>query len=177
MPNTRKRSRQSKNFVAIPFDSVLPLLAVADQTVVKGALTGNLLEDLFAISVDMSGTLTGLTSGEGDPIEMGLAHSDYTVTEIKENLDVQYLGPGTKVEQEQARRLVRRVGTSVFSANVLTSAHIEGRGGSRIIRSKLKFLVSSGFSLNFWAKNRSGSTLTTGANLRVAGTIYGRWIV
>ncbi len=174
-----KRSRNSKNFVAIPFDDSVALGALANAILVKEALIGtNFTEDFFCISVDLSGIVTGLTGGEGIPLEMGLNHSDYSVAEVNQNLDVTLTGPGSKIENEQAGRLVRRTAQGFEHAvGNTTEIPLIGRFGSRISRTKCRFLVSSGKALEVWIKNRSGSTLTTGASLRFSGTIYGRWIV
>ncbi len=175
---TRKQSR-SKNFVAIPVEGNLTLGTLNDQPVVKtGLTTSNLNEDMFVLSTDLSATLTGLTAGEGIPCTVGISHSDYSVTEIDEATDVELLGPGSKIEQERARRLVRKVG-SVNESPLATQVQIPliGRNGSRVIRTKCKFLVSSGKTLDIWLKNRTGSTITTGTILRFDGYIYGRWIV
>ncbi len=177
MPNTRKRSRNSKNFVAIPFDVNVALGALANTLIVKTGLTSGFTQNLYIMSVDLAGIITGLTAGEGDPLELGLAHSDYSVTEILENTDVQFLGPGNKIEQEQSRRLVRKVAEGYSDLASDTTIMFIGRFGSRIIRTKIKFVCQDTKKLDVWVKNRSGSTLTTGASLRASGTIYGRWIL
>ncbi len=167
-----KRGRNRRNFVAIPVERDLTLSTLADDAgIVLSLLGGNFTEDFYWISSDLSWSSKGATAGEG-PIVVGLAHGDYTAAEIVENLDVAFLGPGTKIEQERARRLVRRVGEI---ANANSIFHIAPEGG--LIRTKSKFMVQSGKAANMWVVNKSGAQLTTGQSIHVVGTIYGRWVV
>ncbi len=116
---TSKRSRNSKNFVAIPISGTPALTTLGNQAVLlDDVFGGNLTEDFYAISVDISAQIINLTAGEGDPIVSGFAHGDYAASEVVENLDVVFLGPGNKIQQEQSRRLVRKTG--MYQANLGT---------------------------------------------------------
>ncbi len=174
--NTKKRS--SKNFVAIPFSGSLPLVTLASEALLSGdVFPGVLTEDFYAISVDLNAQILALTAGEGDPMSCGFAHGDYTDPQIEENLEVSFLGPGSKIAQERARRLVRNTG--IFASETVghTSMKLYGRTGVGNIRTKLKFVVNSNKNLSIWVLNKSGAALTTGSNLRFQGTVYGRWII
>ncbi len=164
----RKR-KYAKGFVAIPVNSSIALSTLTNNTTLTGSLIGTLTEDLYVTSVDLQWTIRSLTAGEG-PIQVGLAHSDYTDTEIQENLDVSYVGPGDKITQEQARRLVRRVG--LF--NGLAGEEALNNGVS--VKTVCKFMIDDGLDLDIFASNRSGATLTTGAIVQAFGTVWGRWI-
>ncbi len=177
---SRKRSR-GKNFVAIPVTGSLALASLNDDTVLTQSLLGtNFTEDLYAISADLSVSVRGLTAGQGDPMSVGIAHSDYTVSEILENISVTLTGPGSKIEQEQSRRLIRKTGVFQQQGNqndTFTSMNMIGRDGSRIIRTTLKFTAQSGKALNLYVHNRSGGQLATGGIVEFDGTIFGRWRV
>ncbi len=177
-PRKRKQSR-SKNFVAIPIEGSIVIEALASKAVViDDAFGGNLTEDLYAISADVQGQVIGLTAGEGDPSSIGFAHGDYSVGEIAENKVVVFLGPGSKIEQERARRLIRNVGPVLGdSLGAQTTMRLHGRGGAGLVRTKLKFTIQSGKDLIIFFYNNSGATLTTGASFRYSGTVYGRWLV
>ena len=168
----RKRSR--KGFVAIPFNVVLSLGTIGDLTVQKLALLGgNLLEDLFIYSVDAVMTLRGHTAGEG-PISVGIAHTDYSVGEIAEALDVgALLGPQLKIERERAGRLVRKWG--LFRG--LQTNEIIAKSDGRYQRYKVRWTQQDGADVNCWVQNQSGSALTTGTVLEIEGVLYGRWLV
>ncbi len=130
------------------------------------------------MSVDMNAVITGLTAGELLPADIGLSHGDYSVTEVKEATEVVFLGPGSKIEQEQARRLVRKTGVANdFTDADNTELAMVGKDGSRYVRTKVRFVIEDGKALKIWIKNRSGAALNTGAILRFSGDIYGRWIL
>ncbi len=165
---TRRRAKRSRNFVAIPFDQEILLGTLADQTVVKSTTTPVLGEDLYIISVDGTWTLKGATATEG-AIAVGLAHGDLSVAEILEALTAELTDPDDIIQKERARRPVRKVG----AFPVLSSNEALKHGDE--IRTKVKFSVGDGHTLDMYAFNKSGATLTTGAAVQCSGVIYGRW--
>ncbi len=165
----RSRKRSNKNFVAIPFTQTLSLGTLADNTVAINTLLSNLVEDLFVISVDAYWSLRGMTANEG-PLEVGLAHGDYTVTEIKECIESDNSDPDDLIDVERSRRKVRRSG--MFQVIAPTEVLAQGEK----IRTRMKFTIGDGKSLISWISNRTGSALTTGGSLVVSGTIFGRWL-
>ncbi len=173
------KKRRSGNFVAIPVNGSLTIGALANQAVVlDDILGGNLTEDLFVMSTDIQGVAIGLTAGEGDPSQLGFAHGDYSAAEVAENLNVILLGPASKIEQERARRLVRKTGILAGDGlNTQVAMTLIGKDGSRLVRTKCKFTVQSGKTLNMFWFNNSGATMTTGGTFRYSGTVYGRWLV
>ncbi len=175
MATKRKaRRRKNRNFVAIPFQTQLSLGTLGDQTVVRfSLLNGNLLEDLYIMSIDATLILREHTAGEG-PLYTGFAHSDYSVAEIDEAIDVDgFLGPQLKIEQERARRLVRRWGT--FRGLETDEIIARSDGGHR--RYKVRWVQEDGANVQGWIQNSSGGALTTGTVLEVDGYIYGRWLL
>ncbi len=168
-----KHSKSSrKGFVALPVSGSLALVTLGDNTVIKANLhTGLFTEDFFAISADLQVMIRNLTSGEGEPTSWGVCHSDYSVTEVNEQLNVALLGRGSKIEQERARRLVRKGGQLVH-----LTAEDELIPLDRSHRIKMRYMIQEGFANEIWFKNRSGSALTTGAIAEWEGTIYGRFV-
>ena len=158
-----------KNFVAIPYRGSVTLSTLAANTVVDAALFDTVLgEDLFCISTDLECQLQGFTAAEG-PLEFGMAHSDYSEGEVEEALSVSFFNPDNKIEQERARRAVRRIGA--FPG--LTTNEVF-RDGTKY-RQTLKFSVGNGFTVNLFVANRGPGTLTTGASVKFQGTMFGRW--
>jgi len=146
------------------------LSTLANNTVITVDLISSLVEDMYVISVDLAWSVRGLTAGE-TPLQVGLSHGDYTVGEVLENLDASSLDPDDKIDQEHARRLVRRVG--VFQGTGETDLVL---ADGKEIRTPVKFTVGDGKSFDAWLCNRSGALLTTGAVLQIFGTVYGRWL-
>ncbi len=174
-----RRKRNNKNFAVLNTSVALSLSTLSDDTVLDATLMSSALtEDFFLISADMSCSIRGLTAGQGDPMSFGICHGDYAAAEIRQNLDNEYLGPGTKIEQEQSRRLVRESGILQQQGNqddTFTNLNAIGRDGSRIIRTSCKFFIESGRTVKTWIWNRSGGSLTTGATAEIRGKLYGRW--
>ncbi len=175
-----KKERSNRNFVAIPIDATISIGALASKAVINVDLFGgNLTEDFYAISSDLQGQILGLTAGQGDPSLLVLAHGDYDAAEVAEHLVVKLLGPGNKLEQERARRLVRKVGPFYNVSGIAdqTTMYLQGRDGAGLVRTKIGFVIQSGKTLDAGFYNNGGATMTTGASLRITGTIFGRWIL
>ncbi len=148
----------------------MALGTLADDTVVLTSLIGqNFGEYIFCISVDLLATITNLASGEV-PIVIGVAHGDLTVTEILEFLGAELTDPDDIIQKERSRRPVRRV--AQYSDPTGAGAVNDGKK----VRTTMKFTVGNDHSVSFWAVNRSGAALTTGAIIKISGTLFGRWI-
>ena len=163
-----KKQTRNRKMAWLPVNSSLSLGALVDDTVILAEIA-NLTEDFYAVGAKLNWSIRSATSGEV-PITVGMAHSDYSATEIEECIDSALTGPGSKIEQERSRRLVRTVGAFVTSGADLVLD--EGRE----IKTPLKFMIQDGHGLAFWAKNQSGGTLAGGAVLRITGHYYGRWV-
>ncbi len=164
-------SRQNRrNFVAIPYNTTLPLSTLGDGVVLKVDLLGsNFGEDLFIISIDHLTTMRDLTVNQV-PLIFGFAHSDLTVAEIAEALDAELTDPDDIIAKERSRRPVRKAG--VF--NIGSEADI-GYGDGLVQRQTIKMTIGNDHMMSLWIRNMSGAVMTTGSTLGQLGTIYGRW--
>ncbi len=170
MVTKNRKAKNSKNFVAIPFNISIGLGTLGDDVVIfGGGITPTLIRGLFVISIDGYWALRGLTAGEG-PIQVGYSHNDLTVAEVAEKLDVVLPDPGDIIERERSRRPVRNAG--MFPGILANEVLADGRA----VRTKIKFSVGETHALNSFVRNLSGSALTTGAVVDVVGTVYARWI-
>lgn len=170
----QRRGRNNKNFVAIPFEVTLALGTLADGTViVVDSLATDFDDDIYLISLDLTAQLDNQASGEG-PIHVGVAHSDFTNTEILEYLDVDPTQRDDKIAQERVKRglLIKKVGQ--FPIGAVGAQQMVLNAGVPI-RKKLRMLITEGFQLQLYAINR-GTGATTGRVVHFSGTIYGRWI-
>ncbi len=162
-----KHKRSTRNFAAIPVLSELSLGTLGDNIVLKDALT-SLAQDFFTVSADLTWAIHGLTPTEG-PIQFGLAHGDYTVTEIKEAIEAAPISQSDKIALERSRRQVRKVG--LFRGEVANESFHDGA----IKRVRTKMMLTEGQELAAWVYNTGGSALTTGSQVDVMGTMYGYW--
>jgi len=145
----------------------MALSTLADDTVLQDTVI-TFGEDFYCVSVDVQFALEGFTAGEG-PIFVGWSHGDLSAIEVEEALDANVSDPDDIIANEHSRRPVRKTG--VFMGLNTNEALWDGKP----IRTTLKFSVGDGHNLNIWAYNKSGATLTTGAQVRMLGTLYGRW--
>ncbi len=171
MAKKRRGKRRKRGIIAIPFSVQGGLSTLADETVIAvAALGASFGEDFYLVSLDASVLIRGLTAGEGDPLQYGIAHSDLTVTEIGETLDAETSDPDDIIANERRRRPVRSAGylrggeVNTTMAQQTDKVRIPGR-----------FSIGDGHNVNLWVKNKSGATLTTGAVQEWTGTLFGRW--
>ncbi len=167
-----KHRKRDAAFAVLPYNTSQALSTLGDNTALVTNMTATLVEPLHVISLDITEAIRDLTPGEG-PIEVGVSHGDYSVTEIVEALNAGQSITGRNVdmiEKEQARRLVRLFGK--FDGTEESEVLNDGKP----IRVKLGWTIGTGKTLNVFAVNRSGATLTTGAVVEVSGKIYGRWL-
>ncbi len=152
----------------MPITADLVLSTLANGVVVATNLTTFGLTKVRCISADLSWSLNGATALEG-PIVVGLASGDLSVTEIAEKLDAAPTSRSDRVQMEQGGRPVRSSGRFP----VLSSNEVIDNGNMK--RTKCPWFVDEGIELLVWARNKSGATLTTGAIVRVQGTLYMTW--
>ncbi len=161
----RKPARRRRyNLRPVRVTPKMVLSTLASVTAQKQDLSAASSSTYRAISCHSSWVLSGITAEEG-PIVVGYAHSDYTVTEIKEFIESSNsIDVGLKVEQEKANRLIRIVGSMSSSTAELN----EGRP----IKTRLNWLMGIGTKVSMFAYNENASDLTTGGVLDMTGTLY-----
>lgn len=150
-------------------NNTISLGTLADQTAVKATLA-TLASGGFIVAADLMWAIRDVVSGEG-PIEVGVAHGDYSVTELKEALEASASAdPGDLVAREHARRLLRKSG---FFPGFSTE---EVLNDGRVKRTKVRFALADGSTLAAYAYNRSGAALTVGAGeVVVMGDLWVRF--
>ncbi len=149
--------RKFRRYVAgsINTSNVLGTLASAD--LISVAAGDTVAERTYMTSIRCSWSIRGLTAGEG-PIFFGVAHSDYTDAEIEEFLEnAGSWSEGDLVQKEVGGRKIRRIGS--FSGNDTEEAYADGRQ----VLTKCGWILNTGQNVKFYAFNKFGSALTTGA--------------
>jgi len=147
----------------------ITLGALANQIVVTGALTGSADGAYRIISVSGVWSLKNAFAGEG-PVTVGFAHSDYSVTEIKEALESgASISIGLKVEQERTRRLVRVVGQF---AGPTIDAQDQTLNDGKPIKTRLNWFIPIGKAVNLFAYNDSGAVLQTNGIVDFTGPLW-----
>ncbi len=165
----RRRRRWNSNNQVVAIAAENGITTVIDQGVAALGLTIAADEEYRAISLNARWSIRDHTPGEG-PIMVGLSHGDYTAAEIKEFIEATgMMTRGNLIAHEQGNRRCRRIGTF---AGVLAE---ETLNDGKPIRTKINWHIPVGKTLNSWAYNQSGATLTTGTVVVTQGTMFMRW--
>lgn len=175
---SKKSRKANQQFAALRYVITHPVGALGSVTVGGVRVLGSdLEEDLFVSSVDIAVTMKDYTPTASDgPIVCGFYHNDYSVTEVKEALEVTLLGPANKIEQERMRRLVRIIGILQPEGVVGTVIGARINDGKKQ-RVKLNWTIQNGKSLSFFVYNAGSGAMTTGAIVDAVGTVFGRWLL
>ncbi len=160
-----KKRRSMRGYRKLPQSDSVAAGALTGEDVASTAFGGTVTEKRLFSSFKSTWSSRGGTIGEG-PVDVGLAHSDYTAAEIEACLEAEASwDEGDLVAQELAQRKVRTVGT--FPMNFEDEVLNDGRP----IRTKLNWLIASGDTLQMWIRNRGGATLTTGLIILTDGHV------
>ncbi len=140
------------------------MLTTGNKIAVVGALTGSADGAYRVRSIKAAWNSIVLAAADG-PLVVGYAHSDYTVTEIKECLEsIAAISVGDLIAQEHANRLVRVVGT-------LNDATEDELNDGKPITTKLNWLIPIGKAVNMFVYN-DGVAMTTGCVVSCNGTLW-----
>ncbi len=142
-------------------DEQLALSTLATKTVVATNFDEVAIEKTFVSSIVVVPTMQEFSEALGDgPIMIGVAHSDYTVTEIKEWIENSgSWDQGDMISKERNSRLIRRLGT--FTIVDSTASGSVPMGDGKPIKLKLKWTLTTGDTLQLWAYNLGASALAT----------------
>ncbi len=164
----RPKRRWNPNNAVVRITTTKVLSTLASKTILLEALTVVSGNEYRAISLKIAWSLQALTAGEG-PVHVGVAHGDYTVTEVDEWMESQSsMSRGNLIEHEKASRKIRLVGTFSGEAN-------ESLNNGRPIRTKLNWAVVGDEVINLFIYNGGAAPLTTGGVLGAVGSIFLRW--
>lgn len=156
------RRRKSVTLIKANIDAAIALATLADNTGILVA-TDTVVSRAFILSVEGMYSIEAQTSGEG-PITLYLAHSDYTLAEIEEYIELQTgWDGGDMVSKEISRRKIRQVG--YFSGQLVSETINDGRPK----KTALKFVLNPAQGLNLCVYNNSGGALAGGATVRLQG--------
>lgn len=162
----KRRRRKSKGFQAVRINQAVTVGALADGALISSVCPDVVTTEKWAIATKLMVSMRDHTAGEG-PLIVGLAHNDYSDAEMLEwHGATGSWDTSDKIAQEQARRKCRNIGE--FSG--LNTEEVLNDG--RPIKTKLKFRIEEGKTLDFFVINESGAQLTTGTVVRLTGWLY-----
>ncbi len=144
----------------------LALAALATDTVLVANLILGSEQEYRFISMKGTWSIHNHTPGEG-PIAFGVAHGDYTVTEIKECLEsFLSISPGDKIAEERSNRMVRQIAT--FSGVAASETVNNGNP----IKTRLNWAIQDSTAVLMWFYNEDTNDLTTGTVATFSGNMW-----
>ena len=148
----------------------LALGSLAAADLVKQDAGDTLTEKHWLSSVKQSYTLSNFTPVVNDgPVGVGIAHSDYSDTEIEEWYEQsQSWSTADLIAQERGKRKIRFVGYFEVAASADPSENMVLNDG-KPIHTKCGWMLDSGQTISLWAFNEGSSSLTTGAVVNTKG--------
>jgi len=161
--------RRFQKYLRGAIEENLSIGALNTRVAVKLNFGSVVNERTYVSSVKGTWTMSEFTKGAGrGPIEVGLAHSDYTATEILEYLTQSGSWNETDlVSQEIAKRKIRRVG--VFEAPDAANEDAVLNDG-KAIHTKCGWIMNQGQTLALWGFNSGSVALaTTTPRIRILG--------
>ncbi len=156
------RRRRMGRYLRGNVDESLGLGTLASRTAVLAAFDETVVERTLVSSIVATWRLADMTQGAGiGPIMVGVAHSDYTQAEIEEWIETTgSWNEGDLIQtKEVSRRLIRNIGT--FRGDGVSGVGIDVLTNGKPIKTMLKWILTTGDTLNLWAYNLGGNPLAT----------------
>jgi len=156
----KKRGRGNRGrYISGRVDEDVVLGALGTKTGVVSVFDETVNERTRVSSIDVIISAEGLTAGE--PVEVGVAHSDYSLAEIEEYLEnTGSWNEGNLVSQREiGKRLVRSM------------AVVTAEEDSKPVKAKLNWILNQGQTLDLWAYNPSVGSLSTGGTIHMVGKV------
>ncbi len=157
-----RRSGRFRRYLRGNVDEKLSLGTLAARTLISQVFGEVVTETTFVTSLVAAWAMDAFTVATDDgPIMVGISHSDYTSAEIEEFIENTGSWNVASLVQtrEIGRRLIRVIG--IFRNDGSSSTAPVTLNEGRPIRTKLKWTLNTGQSLDVWAYNLGASALAT----------------
>ncbi len=143
-------------------DEAVTLSTLAATTLIGANFDDSVVERTRISSLVVTATMVGYTPSTGDgPIEIGVAHSDYSDAEIEAWVEsVATWDVGNLVEtREVGKRFIRSLGQ--FTKHDVDQASPDSLWGGGMRKIRLNWPLQTGETLKLWAYNHGSSALAT----------------
>ena len=166
-----KKGRKRFDLRRVRISGAVAGTALAANGVTVGAVSSATVNTMRFMTLKASYAWSDIGAIIDDACEFGLAHSDYTATEIKECLEAgASMDLGNMTSREKANRLVRTIGT--ITGFVGTAAAGAEFNDGKQFKTKLNWKMSIGDTLNLWIRNASGVVWTVGSTVVINGDLW-----
>ncbi len=158
----RPRRRNFAKYISGAIDHKTIFGGLAGNAVGTGLLSQTVQDTARVSSIRCTYGLSKFTALlDAGPIVCGVAHGDYTASEIEAYLEAAASWElGDKIAEEIRSRRVRIIGTFDTPTTALLNTRLND---GRPIRTKLNWVIREDQTLQFWVYNQGTATLTTTA--------------
>ncbi len=160
MAGKPKRRRRMGKYIRGTVDEATGLSTLAALTVAKQDFDETVNERTLISSIVATYSLSLFTKASGaGPIQVGIAHSDYSAAEIEAVLEATgSWDEGDLVQQELSKRKIRRIGIFDIPDD---ATEVSVLNDGKAIKSKLNWILNQGDTLSLWGYNLGASALAT----------------
>ncbi len=159
----RKAPRRRRRYLKGQIDLDFALGTIDKDTMVSAAVPDVVIERTLVSSIVATYAYGEHTPDQG-PFRIGVAHSDYSATEILEYINnAGSWNEGDLLGKEISSRKIREIG-------VFTGALAQGRlNDGKPIKTKLNWILTTGKTLDFWVISEDDTVFTTGTDVTING--------
>ncbi len=164
----RKGRRKFRRYLKGMVNLDLATSAMASKTLSSDTVVDVLTESAYLTSVKATWSMGEFAPlAETGPILVGVAHSDYSNTELEEWIEnTQSWNQGDMIAQEKNRRAIRIVGTFKNPEVVTDTAWLND---GKPVRTKCGWQLLTGQTLRVWAYNLGDQSLSQGVKVNIYG--------
>ncbi len=168
MAKRNPRQRRGK-YIKGNVNEVVVLGTLAGLTLTSAIFDEAVNQRTLISSLEATYSLADFTDGVGDgPIEVGVAHSDYTNAEIEAVIEsTGSWDEGNLVDQEIAKRKVRKIG--IFETDSAVTVANQYLNDGMPVKTKLNWILNEDDTLTLWAYNLGAGALATGSAVHCDG--------
>lgn len=155
-----RRRGKFDNYMKGQIEIDLPLSTLAASTLVRELVADTVTEPATVSSIVCTYAMTKYSPAQGaGPIQVYVAHSDYTIAEIEEVIENQdSWSMADRIARERSKRWVRHIGTFDTPANAAENAVLND---GKPIRTKLNWALQGTQTLQFAFYNDGSVALAT----------------
>ncbi len=155
----KRRRRSMGRYIKGNIEEDISLGTLGAETIISAA-SDTVQDRAILTSIDATWSLANYTPAANDgPIMVGVAHSDYSDTEVEQFLELDTSwAEGDKVDREVMNRLIRRIG--VFDTPSDAAASVTLNDG-KPIKTKLNWILNTNQGVNYWVYNTGSGALGT----------------
>ncbi len=159
----RKGRRKFRRYIKGNIDETQLLGTLATKTGIKNDITDNVDDTTWVSSIDAIWSMSNFTNiANAGPIMVGISHSDYTLAEIEEWIELTTGWSQADLRSKEiSQRKIRRVGIFGYRGTGGTPADFQYLNDGKLVHTKCGFMIAEGQTVGLWYYNMGSAALAT----------------